>query len=239
VQTTRTPQLELIICDSSVYESQHTSHASPASDSTLPTSRAEKEPGTETFKNLRITILTTNLQQPLFQNMTTHVEDDSETATEAWKGVPPLGSDDNTCDNKSSPCSSPPPVNKSVSFKPFATSRAQKRAIAEKASRETSTAATRTTSGSEDRQTASTGGQAEDKLAEEARSNNSLDSMDLKSLIDAAKQKALAKNKPKKAERVAELYERSLDDERLTVLLETALRTNATLEATTRASALH
>jgi hypothetical protein len=214
VQTTRTPQLELIICDSSVYESQHTSHASPASDSTLPTSRAEKEPGTETFKNLRITILTTNLQQPLFQNMTTHVEDDSETATEAWKGVPPLGSDDNTCDNKSSPCSSPPPVNKSVSFKPFA-------------------------SGSEDRQTASTGGQAEDKLAEEARSNNSLDSMDLKSLIDAAKQKALAKNKPKKAERVAELYERSLDDERLTVLLETALRTNATLEATTRASALH
>jgi hypothetical protein len=162
--------------------------------------------------------------------MTTHVEDDSETATEAWKGVPPLDSDDNVCDNKSSSCSSPPPVNKSVSFKPFATSRAQKRAIAEKASRETPTAATRTTSESEDRQTGSTGGQAEDKLAEEARSNNTLGSMDLKSLIDAAKQKALAKNKPKKAERVAELYERSLNDERLTVLLETALRTNATLE---------
>jgi len=162
--------------------------------------------------------------------MTTHVEDDSETATEARKSVPPLDSDDNTRDNKSSPCSSPPPVNKNFSFKPFAMSRAQKRTIAENASRESSTTATRTTSVSEDRQTGSTGGQAENKLAEKARGNKTLDSMDLKSLIDTAKQKALAKNKPKKAERVAELYERSLNDERLTVLLETALRTNATPE---------
>ncbi|GAB7336327.1 hypothetical protein MBLNU13_g09065t1 [Cladosporium sp. NU13] len=131
-------------------------------------------------------------------------------------------------DDKSSPCSSPPPVNKNVSFKPFSMSRAQKRAIAENASRETSTTIARTTGESEDRQTDGAG--YVKNRAKEVRSDKITDSMELKSLIDAAKQKALAKNKPKKADRVEELFQRSLNDEGLTVLLETALRTNATPE---------
>jgi hypothetical protein len=159
--------------------------------------------------------------------MASHIEDDSETATGA--GLPPLDSDDYTCDDKSSPCPSPPPTNKKVAFKPFAISRAQKRMNAEKASRERLTAKGRTTSVSEDRQTKDTG-QVEKRAAEEARSDKFHGSTDLKSLIDAAKQKALTNNKPKKAERVAKLYHRSLDDERLTALLQTALRTNATPE---------
>jgi hypothetical protein len=161
--------------------------------------------------------------------MASHVEDDSETATEAWKRVPPLDSDDYTRDDKSSPCSSPPPANKNVSFKPFTLSRAQKRANAEKTSREKEIAGRRNASASEDRKTENVD-HVEKRAAEEAPSNKVHGSTDLKSLIDAAKQKALASNKPKKAERVAELYQRSLNDGRLTVLLETALRTNATLE---------
>jgi hypothetical protein len=161
--------------------------------------------------------------------MALHAEDDSETATEAWKRVPPLDFDDNTCDEKSSPRSSPPPANKNVSFKPFARSKAQKRAIAEKARGERLTAVTNATSESEDRQTTRVH-QVEKSVTEEARNTNTSGSMDLKSLIDAAKQKALASNKPKKADRVEELYQRSLEDQRLTVLLETALRTNATPE---------
>lgn len=106
-------------------------------------------------------------------------------------------------------------------------SRAQKRAIAEKASRETSTGIARTSSESEGRQT---DGAGHTKKVEEARSDTIHASTDLKSLMDAAKQQALASNKPKKAERVEELYQRSLNNKRLTVLLETALRTNANQE---------
>lgn len=164
----------------------------------------------------------------LLDDMAICVEDDSETAIEAGRRVPPLDSDDYTDDDKSSPCSSPPPVNKNVSFKPFAMSRAQKRAIAGKASRGKSTTVAMAMSESEDRQTFNAG--HVQLRAEEARSHMIPRSMELKSLIEAAKQKALAKNKPKKAERVEELYQRSLNDERLTVLLETALRTNATPE---------
>jgi hypothetical protein len=169
------------------------------------------------------------MEDALSNDMALHVEDDSETATEPWKRVPPLDFDDNTCDEKSSPRSPPPPANKNVSFKPFIMSRAQKRALAENASRERLTAITRTSSESEDRETTRVD-QIEKRATEEARSNKMPDSTDLKSLIDAAKQKALANNKPKKADRVEELYQRSLNDQRLTVLLETALRTNATPE---------
>lgn len=169
-----------------------------------------------------------DLQDELLDDMTMHVEDDSETATEAGNRVPPLDSDDSTGDNKSGPCSSPPPVNKNFSFKPFAMSRTQKRAFAEKASRQSSTLVARAMSESEDRQTDGAG-HAQTR-AEEARSHTIPGPMELKSLIDAAKQKALAKNKPKKAERVDQLYQQSLNDERLTVLLETALCTNATPE---------
>jgi hypothetical protein len=152
------------------------------------------------------------------------VEDDSETAAEAWKGLPPLDFDDNTCDEKSSPGSSPPPVNKNVSFKPFAMSKAQKKALAEKANHDKLTAIARITSESENRQTTRVH-LVENSATEEAQNANTPHSMDLESLIAAAKQKALANNKPKKADRVEELYQR-----RLTVLLETALRTNATPE---------
>lgn len=203
---------------------EHASHASPVSDFTLSTPCAEKPPPVEPFRTLWVTI-STRLEEIILDDMAMQVEDDSETATEAGKRVPPLDSDDYTGDDKSSPCSSPPPVNKNVSFKPFAMSRAQKRAIAENANRVTSTGITRTTSESEGRQT---DGAGHIKNVEEARSDTIPGSMDLKRLIDAAKQKALAKNKPKKAERVEELYQRSLNDKRLTVLLETALRTNAT-----------
>lgn len=160
--------------------------------------------------------------------MAIHVEDDSENATEAGKRVPPPDSDDFTGDDKSSPCSSPPPVDKNFSFKPFTMSRAQKRAITKEASPETWTAIIKTTSESEDRKTA--GAACVQRKTKEARSDTISDTVDLKSLIDAAKQKALDNNKPKKADKVEELYQRSLSDERLTVLLETALRTNATPE---------
>lgn len=164
----------------------------------------------------------------LLEDMAIRVEDDSETVTEAGRSVPSLDSDNYTGDDKSSPCSSPPPVNKNVSFKPFAMSRAQKRVIAGTASRGKSTPVARAMSESEDRRTDGAG--CIENEPKETRSDTIPGSMELKYLIEAAKQKALAKNKPKKAERVAELYQQSLSDERLTVLLETALRTNATPE---------
>lgn len=156
------------------------------------------------------------------------IENDLETATEAGKRGPPLDSDNHTVDDKSSSCSSPPPVIENVSFRPFTRSRAQKRAIAEKASGEKSIPIARAASESENRKPEGAG--YVDKKAEEAGSHSIPGSTNLKGLIDAAKQKALAKNKPKKAERVEELYQRSLNNERLTELLETALRTNATPE---------
>ena len=168
-------------------------------------------------------------EEALFDDMTLPIEDDSETATEGWKSVPPSGSDDHVRGDRLTPSSSPPPMKEGVSFKPFTMSRAQKRAIAEKASRERSAAKARTMSETDNRQTTRVG-QVEKRVAEKLGSDKTPDSTDLKSLIDAAKQKALANNKPKKADRVAELYQRSLNDKRLTVLLGAALRSNATPE---------
>lgn len=161
--------------------------------------------------------------------MALQIEDDSEPTTGEWKSGPRLDSGDYICGDRLSPCSSPPPAKKGVSFKPFTMSRAQKRAIAEKSSRERSIANARAMSESDNRRTTRIV-QVETRVAEEVGSDNVPGSTDLKSLIEAAKQKALANNKPKKADRVAELYQRSLNDERLTVLLKTALRTNATPE---------
>lgn len=191
------------------------------------TTRADISLATRAPKTSQTTHIT-ELEGSPPNNMALPIEDGSETAADVVRCVPPLDSDDYTADEKSSPCSSPPPVNKGVSFKPFAMSRAQKRAIAGKSSREKLATVARSTSESEGRQTGGAG--VRENAAKEARNDRISDATDLKSLIDAAKQKALANNKPKKAERVAELYQRSLNDERLTVLLETALRTNATPE---------
>ena len=201
----------------------HTSHPS--------VTLISRHPVQKSHPPLKLTTTRHNSQEletVLFVDMAIYVEDDSETATEAGKRVPPLDSDKSTGDNKSSPYSSPPPVNKNFSFKPFIMSRAQKRAIAEKANRETSIAIAKTTSESEDRRT--DGADRPKDRTDETRSDAISHSMELKSLIDAAKQQALAKKKPKKADRVEELYQQSLNDKRLTVLLETALRTNATPE---------
>ena len=179
----------------------------------------------KSFNTLQTTNFTKETDEVVSDEMAFLIEDDSETPTDAWKRVTPLDSDDYSCDDKSSPGSSPPPANKNISFKPFTVSRAQKRAAAERLSRERLTDVERTKSASEDSAT-KTVSHAEERIAEEAHAG----STDLKSLIDTAKQKALANNRPKKANRVAELYKRSLNDQRLTLLLETALRTNATPE---------
>lgn len=166
------------------------------------------------------------MKEALPDKMALHLDEDSETATEAWKHVPQLDPDDSTGDDELSPCSSPPPLNKSVSFKPFATSRAQKRAMAEKLSREKKAATALALVESEDSLTG-LASNIEDRHTEEAQNDKVSGLTDLKSLIDAKKQKALANNKPKIAERVEELYQRSLHDSRLTALLESSLRSDA------------
>jgi hypothetical protein len=60
-------------------------------------------------------------------------------------------------------------------------------------------------------------------FAKEAPSNNVTGPTDIRSMIDMAKQKA-----PKKADRIEELYQRSLHDTELSPLLEAALGANAT-----------
>lgn len=77
--------------------------------------------------------------------------------------------------------------------------------------------------------------QADDHLKstnaeENARGDKLSGPSDLRSLIEEAKQKAIASKKPKKARRIEELYQQSLSDQRLSSLLEIALRTNATPE---------
>lgn len=169
------------------------------------------------------------MRKALPDKMALHLDEDSETATEAWKLVPQPDSDNSTGGDDPSPCSSPPPLNKSVSFKPFATSRAQKRAMAEKLARERTAATARALFESEDSPTG-LASNMEDRHTEEAQGDKVPGLTDLKSLIDTKKQKAMANNKPKIAERVEELYQRSLHDSRLTVLLESSLSSDATPE---------
>lgn len=170
------------------------------------------------------------VKEAALDNMALQPEDSSDIATDSRNHALPHNSDSLSGDEGSSPYSSPPPATKSVSFKPFSISRAQKRAIAEHSSREELASTAKPPGESEGRSTGIADDTTNVAAKKVGRSDGVARSTDLKSLIDAAKQKALANNKSRQADRVEELYQRSLGDKRLTVLLETALCTNATPE---------
>jgi hypothetical protein len=170
-----------------------------------------------------------NIMEALEDDMSMHAENSPETATTTCNHASPSDSDDLSGDGESSPYSSPPPALRNVSFKPFTTSRAQRRAIAEKLSRERLSATANPTSESEGNPTKITNDSPE-VFARKTLSNKVAGSTDIKSIINIAKQKALADNKPNKVNRIEELYQRSLHDTRLSAVLGAALRTGATPE---------
>jgi hypothetical protein len=169
------------------------------------------------------------MKEALEDDMSVHAENSPETATTTGNHASPTDSGDLSGDEESSPYSSPPPALRTVAFKPFTTSRAQKRALAEKSRRDESTASAKCVSESEVESTNSTNDSPE-VFAKEAQSNKVTGPTDIKSIINPVKQKALASNKPNKADRIEELYQRSLHDTRLSPVLEAGLRPGATPE---------
>lgn len=171
-----------------------------------------------------------NIMEALEDEMSMQAENSPETATTTTicNHASPSDSDDFPDDEEPSPYSSPPPALRNVSFKPFTTSRARRRALAEKLSeRLTNTA--ELVSESEGKPTKITNDSPE-IVATTLPSNKVAGLTDIKSIINIAKQKALADNKPNKANRIEELYQRSLHDTRLSAVLGAALRTGATPE---------
>jgi hypothetical protein len=162
--------------------------------------------------------------EALEDDMSMHAENSPETATTTCNHAALSDSDDLSGDEGSSPYSSPPPALRTVSFKPFTISRAQRRAIAEKLSRGQPTAIVKPTSESEGKPKNSANSSL-DAVANRPPSNKVAGSTDTKRLINIAKQKA-----PKKADRIEELYQRSLYDTKLEAVLRAALGAKATPE---------
>lgn len=103
-------------------------------------------------------------------------------------------------------------------------------AAAERLSRKDSAVSEETVIDNEDKSAQAAADLKVTSAEEDARDDKLSGPSDLRSLIEEAKQKAITSKKPKKAARIEELYQQSLSDERLSSLLEIALRTNATPE---------
>jgi hypothetical protein len=141
------------------------------------------------------------------------------------KYAPPLDSDSHEDYNPSSPSSSPPPVIRNTSFKLFAASHAQRRAITEKSSTAALTNTAKPVNADKSTRIPSSNTYV---TAKDAPRDKVAGLTDLRSLIDDAKQKALACNEPEKSNQVEQLYRQSLSDKRLTALLEAVLHPDAT-----------
>jgi hypothetical protein len=165
-----------------------------------------------------------NIMEALEDDMSMHAENSPETVTTTCNHASLSDSDDLPDDEESSPYSSPPPALRNVSFKPFTTSRAQRQALAEKLNRQRLIDTTELVSESEGKPTTGTNDSTE-VSATGTLNNKVAGPTDIKRLIDIAKQKA-----PKKADRIEELYQRSLYDTKLEAVLRAALGAKATPE---------